>query len=141
MDKNQMIREILWLYDERQRLIHQVDRLTTERGAAYTRLMKVTGADRICVTPDGEELLVDRMLRFARRELSRECLYTQAVKVDEDGTAESYDAWAERSVSDYGIPRELSREDVMTILENDMRKAYEKALEVAGTEQEEDDDE
>lgn len=38
------------------------------------------------------------------------------------------------------IPRELSREDVMTILENDMREMYEKALEAAGTEQEEDDE-
>ena len=140
MDKNQMIREILWLYDERERLVNQVSRLTTERSAAYMRLMKVTGADRVCTTPDGEELLADRMLRFARRELLETCLNRISVAVDEDGVAESYDAWAERVVSDYMIPRELSREDVMTILENDMREMYEKALEAAGTEQEEDDE-
>lgn len=140
MDRNQMIREILWLYDERDRLVSQVSKLTTERGAAYTRLMKVTGADRVCATPDGEELLVDRMLRFARRELLETCLNRISVAVDEDGVAESYDVWAEREVSDYRIPRELSREDVMTILENDMREMYEKALEAARTEQEEDDE-
>lgn len=140
MDKNQMIREILWLYDERARLVNQVSMLTTERGAAYARLMKVTGADRVCATPDGEELLVDRMLRFARRELLDKCLYKPGVGVHGDGSMESYDDWAEKAVNEYRIPRELSREDVMTILENDMRKAYEKALEVAGTEQEEDDE-
>lgn len=140
MDKNQMIREILWLYVDRARLVNQVSMLTTERSAAYARLMKVTGADRVCATPDGEELLVDRMLRFARRELLETCLHRIGVAVDEDGVAESYDAWAERAVSDYRIPRELSREDVMTILENDMREMYEKALEAAGTEQEEDDE-
>lgn len=140
MDKNQMIREILWLYDERQRLIHQVDRLATERNRAWDRLLALTGTNRVGAVPEDGELLVSRTLKFARRELYERCLRATGVTVDEDGIAESYDAWAERVVSDYMIPRELSREDVMTILENDMREMYEKALEAAGTEQEEDDE-
>lgn len=134
MDKNQMIGEILWLYDERQRLIHRVDRLTTERNRAWDMLLALTGTNRVGVVPEDGELLVSRTLKFARRELYKMCLRATGVTVDEDGISESYDAWAERVVSDYMIPRELSREDVMTILENDMRKAYEKALEGAGTE-------
>ena len=140
MDKNQMIGEILWLHDERDRLIHQVDRLTAERNTAWDRLLALTGTNRVGVVPGDGELLVGRVLRFARRDLSGKCLRETGVAVDGDGVAESYDAWAERVVVDYMIPRELSREDVMTILDDEMRKTYGKALEEAGIEQEEDDE-
>lgn len=133
MDKNQMIGEILWLYDERERLVNQVSRLTTERSAAYTRLMKVTGADRVCAIPDGEELLVDRMLRFAKSELKR-CLITPVI-----GEDMTYEEFADSVINTWRVPKELSVEDVTTILDDEIKRMYETAK-ADGVEQEEDDE-
>lgn len=119
MDKYQMMNEVGRLYDENERLATKVDRLTSDQP----------------VTPD--ELLVRKLLGFARRELMERCVKNYVSDTGSGERAMDFDAWADASITSYMIPDELSHDDVKTVLDDELRAIYE---DITRDEQEEDDE-
>lgn len=132
MDKYQLMNEIGRICDDRDRWKSFADRVTAERNSAWSRLMELTGTTRVGTVPEAEETIAGRMLRFAKSELRR-CLVGREV-----GDGMAYERFADSVVDTWKVPKELSVEDVKTILEDDIREMYEACRE-AGAEQEEDD--
>lgn len=133
MDKYQLMNEIGRICDDRDRWKSIADRVTAERNSAWSRLMELTGTTRAGTVPEAEETIAGRMLRFAKSELRR-CLDGREV-----GDGMTYERFADSVVDTWRVPKELSVEDVKTILEDDIREMYE-AYREAGTEQGEDDE-
>lgn len=126
MDKYQIMSEVGRVYDERDRWRAVADRVTAERNAAWNRLMSLTGTNRASDVPEGEELLAGRLMRYARRKLLKECF----VSAPDPRLGESvmdFDTWADKAIQSWSIPDELSREDVKTVLDSELRKLYEDA--------------
>lgn len=133
MDKYQLMNEIGRICDDRDRWKRVADRVTAERNSAWSRLMELTGTTRVGTVPEAEETIAGRMLRFAKSELRR-CLDGRGV-----GDGMTYERFADSVIDTWRVPKELSVEDVKTILEDDIREMYE-AYREAGTEQGEDDE-
>lgn len=127
MDKYQLMNEVGRICDERDRWKGIADRLTAERNSAWSRLMSLTGTNRASDVPEGEELLAGRLMRYARRKLLMECVRDVADPGCGDDMLD-FDDWANKSISFYAIPNELSKDDVKTILDSELRKLYEDVM-------------
>ena len=133
MDKYQLMNEIGRICDDRDRWKGIADRVTAERDSAWSRLMELTGTTRVGTVPEAEETIAGRLLRFAKRELRR-CLDGREI-----GDGMTYESFADSVLDTWRVPKELSVEDVKTILKDDIREMYE-AYRETWTEQEEDDE-
>lgn len=127
MDKHAVLGEMLRVYEDRDRWKGVADRLTAERNSAWSRLMSLTGTNRASDVPEGEELLAGRLMRYARRKLLMECVRDVADPGCGDDMLD-FDDWANKSISFYAIPNELSKDDVKTILDSELRKLYEDVI-------------
>lgn len=123
MDKYQLMNEVGRICDERDRWKGIADRLTAERNSAWSRLMSLTGTNRASDVPEGEELLAGRLMRYARRELYKQCVRIRQAK--DDATFEEF---ADACIDTWNVPDELSKDDVKTILDSQLRKLYEDVM-------------
>lgn len=124
MDKHAVLGEILRVYEDRDRWKGVADRVAAERNSAWSRLMWLTGTNRASDVPEGEELLAGRLMRYARRKLLKECV----VEVADPGSGDcrlDFETWADRSILSCLLPDELSKDDVKTILDSELKKLYE----------------
>lgn len=131
MGKHETLGEILRVYDERDRWKAVADRLTAERNSAWSRLMAITGTNRASDVPEGEELLAGRLMRYARRELYKKCVRNRQTR--DDATFEEF---ADECIDTWNVPDELSKDDVKTILDEELRKLYEDVTEGEGDDDE-----
>lgn len=120
MDKHAVLGEVLRVYEDRDRWKGIADRVTAERNSAWSRLMSLTGTNRASDVPEGEELLAGRLMRYARRELYKRCVRIRQTK--DDATFEEF---ADDCIDTWNVPDELSKDDVKTILDSEIRKLYE----------------
>lgn len=120
MDKHAVLGEVLRVYEDRDRWKGIADRLTAERNSAWSRLMSLTGTNRASDVPEGEELLAGRLMRYARRKLYEECVRISQTKDDS-----TFEEFADACVDKWRVPDELSKDDVRTILDEELRKLYE----------------
>lgn len=127
MDKYQLMNEVGRVYDDRDRWKGIADRVTAERNSSWSRLMSLTGTNRASDVPEGEELLAGRLMRYARRKLFKEC-FTSAPEPRLGESAMDFDTWADRAIQSWSLPDELSKEDVKTILDPELRKLYEDVM-------------
>lgn len=123
MDKYQLMNEVGRVYDERDRWKAVADRLTSERNSAWSRLMSLTGTNQASDVPEGEELLAGRLMRYARRELYKKCVRIRQTR--DDATFEEF---ADACIDTWNVPDELSKDDVKTILDSQLRKLYEDVM-------------
>lgn len=123
MDKHAVLGEMLRVYEDRDRWKGIADRLTAERNSAWSRLMSLTGTNRASDVPEGEELLAGRLMRYARRELYKKCVRIRQTK--DDATFEEF---ADACIDTWSVPDELSKDDVKTILDSQLRRLYEDVM-------------